>query len=230
MKRPLVSLLLCAIVTVAYINADASARPRAGLGTSLHVGALREPARAQLTPLMEVFAGTLVFQVDSQVKLGSKVTAVLAAGDTLLFQYYRNDSLIISRRSVKLADSSFVAAPPYSSTTPFRGCAVIERGGRASGNKSARPCWAWSFVRGAAPPVITKLERLAIYGVPTIPGGPWARRRKPDGTLPAGTDSNTARLCGYGVLNTGEWLLAENSKPYATCDSIYAVRVSERRV
>ena len=154
---------------------------------------------------------------DSTVRLGTRiVTRNFGGGDTVLYRYFRNDSLLVSRRRVQLADTSQAPAPAYGGTSTYKGCAVIERGGRTSGVKSASMCWVWAYTRPALPPVLDSVIRI-VQLVLLPPNGEVAAVEPGKPVLPW----NQLQLCPFAVLSDGRKVKLKNAWNSPACDAAY---------
>ncbi len=159
---------------------------------------------------------------DSTVRLGTRIVSRnFSAGDTVLYRYFRNDTALVSRRRVQLADTTGTPAPAYGGTSTYKGCAVIERGGRTSGVKSASMCWVWAYTRPALPPVLDSVIRI-VQLVLLPPNGEVEARETGKPALPG----NQLQLCPFAVLSDGRKVKLRNAWNSPGCDAAYKIWVA----
>lgn len=156
---------------------------------------------------------------DSTVWLATKVYARnLVAGDTTVFTYFRNDTLLVTRRWTRSWDSLQTRAPGYGLTATYKGCAQLERGGRTGSKYPGAPlCWTWPYSRPALPvppPVLDSLVRIVLRMKPLVLGGPYVR----SGTA---NDLNRAQACAFGGMASGRRVKLANSWNNRTCELLY---------
>lgn len=199
--RVRLSSLPAVVLVVAVAIALAVAPPRdPAITVSLEPG-----WRADATVLLAAATGPLrvtgwvafVTGADSSVKVGTGVTlAGWVAGDTLRFDFYRNDSLLITHRrnpAAAVRDSTTLVAPAYGKSAIYKGCAQGERGGRASGVRypTTPRCWTWSYARPLPTGSIDSLWRLSALIVRPLP---------PDSAIAADSGS---RCASWQAANVG---------------------------
>ncbi|MGH7510776.1 MAG: hypothetical protein ACREMZ_15075 [Gemmatimonadales bacterium] len=156
---------------------------------------------------------------DSTVRLGTRIVSRdFARGDTVFYRYFRGDTLLLSRRRVQLADTSQAPAPPYGQAATYKGCAVIERGGRASGTKSGSMCWTWAYTRPPLPPTLDSVIRI-VRLVLLPPNGEVAARVPGIPVLP----ENQLQLCPFAVLSDGRKVKLRNAWNVPGCDAAYKI-------
>ncbi len=159
---------------------------------------------------------------DSTVRLGTRIVSPsFALGDTVLYRYFRGDSLLLSRRRVQLSDTTRAPAPPYGQVATYRGCAVIERGGRASGVKSGSMCWTWAYTRPALPPALDSVIRIARIFL--LPAAGEVEARKVGQPVSA---KNQLQLCPFAVLSDGRKVKLRNSWNVPGCDAAYKIWIA----
>lgn len=170
-------------------------RPWLSLALVLLAGPLPAQAPVTVTGSIAWLAGA-----DSTVKLGTALTVSgFIPGDTVRYEYYRGTARIGIKRTRALRDSLITAAPAYGASQTFKGCAQVERGGRASGVKypATAACWTWTYTRPVPAGAIDSIWRLA--NITLRPLGP-----------PLAVDS--ARRCGkWQAANPGRSVWANNS-------------------
>jgi hypothetical protein len=144
-----------------------------------------------------------------------------AQGDTVLYRYFRGDTLLVSRRRVQLADTSQAPAPPYGRAATYKGCAVIERGGRASGVKSGSMCWLWAYTRPALPPTLDSVIRIAR--IVLLPPSGEVEAQQSGRPVSA---KNQLQLCPFAVLSDGRKVKLRNAWNVPGCDAAYKIWVA----
>jgi len=154
---------------------------------------------------------------DSVVRIGTRIVSRdFAAGDTVLYRYFKNDSLLLARRRVQPADTSQAPAPAYGGTPTYKGCAVIERGGRNSGVKSGSMCWVWAYTRPPLPPILDSVIRIArlllLPAVDTVSARIAGQPAKAE---------NRLQLCPFAVLTDGRKVKLHNAWNRPACEAAY---------
>lgn len=186
------------------------------------------PAKAE-TPRFDRTAAVEITAVAADSLLTLKTRVYLHAGtwsaatDTLRFEWYRNDTLLVTHRSVFTLDSTQVDAPPAGQGATYRGCAQVERGGRTGAIKSTLTCWTWTFTRGFPLPVIDSVTRVVLRSVPL----PATAVALADGQTVAG-DSNRVQVCAFGVMASGRRVKLKNSWNSSPCELAYQSWLAER--
>ena len=186
--KPLFSPLLCTIVALACMNADAT-------------------SGRQLT----VTGGGRV--VGDSVKLGTGVSlkSYVAGKDTVRFRYYRNDTLLVTRRRV--------AAPVVIDSTKsllfdaaYKGCVQIERGGRTSGIVFPPSPVCWAPWRPALPPAEIDSAWQVVLKPPSADASATLA-----GVTPAPV--NQVQFCMFAIgLQTGRKVKMMNSWNRQECE------------
>lgn len=171
-------------------------------------------AKAELPKFVDSITGDIIQVNDTTVKLKTKVYVSnwVQATDTLRYDFYRNDTLMVTRRSVNTIDSAFVFAPIVGRTSIYRGCAQVERGGRDSGVKSGLACWSWTFTRQVPAPAIDSVKQIVLRTVPA------------DGRAEIGTN---IRVCAFGITVSGRKVKLKNSWNVPECQTAYVVWLNE---
>lgn len=186
-------------------------------------------------PQIRQVAGAPLTAVDSTVTLGTQVYARnLQAADTIVFRYFRNDSLLTARRRTVPTDNFAAGAPGYGQTASYNGTAQVERGGRTGSKFPAVPlAWAGgplSYTRGPAPdPVIDSVVRITLRVVPRLDtiaklGVVAAATR---GLPYEPTDTNQAVVCAFGTTRSGLRVKLKNSWNRPTCERAYQAWLAE---
>jgi hypothetical protein len=159
---------------------------------------------------------------DSTVRVGTRIVSRdFAPGDTVNYRYFRGDTLLLSKRRVQFADTSQAPAPPYGRTVTYKGCAVIERGGRNSGVKSGSMCWTWAYTRPPLPPTLDSVIRIAQLVL--LPATGTVAAREAGASRSA---DNDLQLCAFAVLSDGRKVKLQNSWNLPGCDAAYKIWVA----
>lgn len=161
------------------------------------------------------FAASLSGAPDSTVTLGTQLYATgLTTGDTVRYDYYAGTVLKLTKRSVVTDNKGgILAAPAYGATVLYKGCAQIERGGRASATKvpSSPLCWTWSYTRPlpalTADSVKQIVLRPSVAEVPTLA---------------------TLQYCAFGIMKSGRRVKLQNSWNRPECEPPYQAWLAER--
>ncbi len=148
------------------------------------------------------------------VKTKTYIRNWVAATDTLRYDYYRNDTLVTSRRTVFSLDSALVTAPDPGKTATYKGCAQVERKGRSSGITSSTLCWTWQFTRDMPLPIIDSVIRVTIR-----PALGTAVALSSAAAVPA--DSNRIQYCAFGTTKSGRKVKMQNSWNIPVCEVAY---------
>lgn len=126
----------------------------------------RQLEAQQLTYTEITGSATITLGADSTLKLGTRivVTGFDSVRDTVNYLYYKNDTLVMSKRRQAFSDSTFVPAPTYNTGAKYNGCAIVERGGRNSGVEypPKKICWVWNYFRDAPLGSIDSLFRITL--------------------------------------------------------------------
>ena len=197
---------------VTHLYAEAPAIGGTALQLPATLGArIAQPALDRMITHLEAAAP------DSVVRLGTRIVSHnFARGDTVLYHYFRGDTLLLSRRRVQLADTSQAPAPPYGQAATYKGCAVIERGGRGSGVKSGSMCWLWAYTRPLPPPTLDSVIRIARIVV--LPANAEVVAREAGHAV---SEKNQVQLCPFAVLSDGRKVKLKNAWNVPGCDAAY---------
>lgn len=180
------------------------------------------PAAAK-TPSFSSGASMLMATVsDSTFYVKTKVYVKnwVQATDTLRFDYYRNDTLLVAHRSVFTLDSALVTAPDAGKTATYKGCSQVERKGRSSGITSSLSCWTWIFTRDFPLPIIDSVVKVSIR-----PANTTAVALASVSAVPG--DSNRVQYCAFGTTKSGKKVKMQNSWNIPACEVAYQSWVKE---
>ncbi len=179
------------------------------------------PAAAKTPSFSSDAAMSIATVTDSTFYVKTKVYIRnwVQATDTIRFDYYRNDTLVIAHRSVFTLDSALVTAPDAGKTATYKGCSQVERKGRSSGITSALSCWTWVFTRDFPLPIIDSVVKVSLrpmnatavaLGAASIPG-----------------DSNKVQYCAFGTTKSGRKVKMQNSWNLPACEVAYQSWIRE---
>lgn len=128
---------------------------------------------------------------DSTVALGTQifVTGALVPGDVVRYEYYMDNVLKITHRTVVLTDKvPDMVAPAYGKTVVYKGCAQVERAGGVKVPATAG-CWTQSFTRALPPLQVDSVRQLIVAMVP-----------------PVVLSGGTSQACVFAVMSSGRRL------------------------
>lgn len=163
---------------------------------------------------------------DSTVWLATRVyPRNMTAGDSVRFTYWRNDTLLNTRRWTRTWDSLRTAAPAYGQVARFRGCGQVIRWADSAGVRVQRlypqpaMCWDWSYTRPPLPipdPGVDSVIRVELRVQPLVKGGPVVTLA---GQAP--TPLNQVQLCAFARLKSGARVKYRQSTNNPTCELLY---------
>lgn len=185
-------------------------------------------------PQIQTVRGIPLTVEDTTLRTGTVVFARnLVAGDTIVYRYFRNDSVQLVHRRVETADTAQLAMPALGQTASYRGSIQVERGGRNSGKKYPATQLSWAafpYTRSAPDVVVDSIIRLVIRNVPKLdtvprPGFLVAARR---GLPYEPTDTNQMTTCAFGITRLGRRVKMQNSWNRAPCERAYRAWIAGR--